>query len=177
MFYGLDVHKEFVQVCRLSKDGRRRCDFRIPATEEALEAFAGRLGADDRLALEATFHSWAIHAILAPHAGKVVGAAAADLAPPSAGCASSSCGPPSTSYSTPWRCWSRSKPASRPSTSSCVRTLFTDIVGYTALMAESDAKGHRVREWQVAILRPIVERYGGDWVQHGRLPSPCCCSP
>ncbi len=24
--------------------------------------------------------------------------------------------------------------------------MFTDIVGYTALMAESEAKGHRVRE-------------------------------
>ncbi len=44
--------------------------------------------------------------------------------------------------------------------------MFTDIVGYTALMAESEAKGHRVRERQAAILRPVVEQYGGDWVQH-----------
>ncbi len=72
MFYGLDVHKEFVQVCRLSKDGRQHRDFRIPATEEALEAFARRLTPDDQVALEATFHSWAIHAILVPHAGRVV---------------------------------------------------------------------------------------------------------
>jgi transposase len=72
VFYGLDVHKEFIQVCRLSPGGRRRRDFRIAATEEALEAFARRLGAEDQVALEATFHSWAIHAILAPHAGRVV---------------------------------------------------------------------------------------------------------
>lgn len=72
MFYGLDVHKAFVQVCQLSKDGRRRRDFRIEATEEALEAFAQSLTADDQVALEATFHSWAIHRILARCAGCVV---------------------------------------------------------------------------------------------------------
>ncbi|MCZ6564508.1 MAG: adenylate/guanylate cyclase domain-containing protein, partial [Gammaproteobacteria bacterium] len=44
--------------------------------------------------------------------------------------------------------------------------MFTDIVGYTALMAKSEQRGHRVRERQAAILRPLVEQYGGDWVQH-----------
>ncbi len=44
--------------------------------------------------------------------------------------------------------------------------MFTDIVGYTALMAESEVKGHRVRERQAQVLRPLVEQYGGDWVQH-----------
>ena len=44
--------------------------------------------------------------------------------------------------------------------------MFTDIVGYTALMAESEARGHRVRERQGQVLRPLVEQYGGDWVQH-----------
>ncbi len=44
--------------------------------------------------------------------------------------------------------------------------MFTDIVGYTALMAESEEKGHRVRERQGEILRPLVEQYGGEWVQH-----------
>ncbi len=72
MFYGLDVHKEFIQVCRLSPDGRRRRDSRIAATREALEAFARRLTPDDQVALEATFHSWGTHAILAAHAGRVV---------------------------------------------------------------------------------------------------------
>ena len=43
--------------------------------------------------------------------------------------------------------------------------MFTDIVGYTALMRESEEKGHRVRERQAAILRPLVEQYGGGWVQ------------
>ncbi len=39
--------------------------------------------------------------------------------------------------------------------------MFTDIVGYTALMAESEEQGHRVRTRQGEILRPLVERYGG----------------
>ncbi len=30
--------------------------------------------------------------------------------------------------------------------------MFTDIVGYTALMAESEAKGHRVRERHREVL-------------------------
>ncbi len=42
--------------------------------------------------------------------------------------------------------------------------MFTDIVGYTALMAESEQRGHRVRERQARVLRPLVEQYG-DWVQ------------
>ncbi len=40
--------------------------------------------------------------------------------------------------------------------------MFTDIVGYTALMAESEEKGLHARERQATILRPLVERSGGD---------------
>ncbi len=32
--------------------------------------------------------------------------------------------------------------------------MFTDIVGYTAPMAESEAKGHRVRERQGQVFGP-----------------------
>jgi transposase len=72
MFYGLDVHKEFVQVCQISKDGKRRRDFRIGASAEAIEEFAARLGHNHAVALEATFHSWAIQRILQRYAGRVV---------------------------------------------------------------------------------------------------------
>jgi len=72
MYYGLDVHKDFIQVCRLSGDGRQRLNFPIPATSKAIEAFAGTLSSEDQVALEVTFHTWAIHKILAPHAGRVV---------------------------------------------------------------------------------------------------------
>ncbi len=44
--------------------------------------------------------------------------------------------------------------------------MFTDIVGYTALMAESEAKGLRVRARQGEVLRPLVEEYGGEWISH-----------
>ena len=41
--------------------------------------------------------------------------------------------------------------------------MFTDIVGYTALMAESEQRGLQVRERHRAVVRPLVERYGlGD---------------
>jgi transposase len=71
-FYGLDVHKDFIQVCALSPDGRQREDTRIGADEEALQAFGARLGWDDQVILEATFHTWAIHSILRRHVETVV---------------------------------------------------------------------------------------------------------
>jgi transposase len=71
MFYGLDAHKAFIQVCELEDVGPRHKDYPIGATSEALEAFAKRLGPNDHVALEATFHTWTIHSILARHAGSV----------------------------------------------------------------------------------------------------------
>jgi transposase len=72
MFYGLDVHKEFIQVCRLSPDGKQRQDFRIPATRVGIGSFARALTRQDQVALEVTFHTWAICQLLVPHAGRVV---------------------------------------------------------------------------------------------------------
>ena len=43
--------------------------------------------------------------------------------------------------------------------------MFTDIVGYTALMAESEEKGLRVRKRHRAVVRPLVERYHGEWIE------------
>ena len=43
--------------------------------------------------------------------------------------------------------------------------MFTDIVGYTALMAESEETGLRVRERHREIVRPLVERHHGDWIE------------
>jgi len=71
MFYGLDAHKAFIQVCELADVGPHRKDYPIGATSEALEAFAQRLGPTDHVVLEATFHTWAIHSILARRAGSV----------------------------------------------------------------------------------------------------------
>ena len=43
--------------------------------------------------------------------------------------------------------------------------MFTDIVGYTALMGESEEKGREVRKRHARRLRPLVDRYRGEWVQ------------
>jgi transposase len=72
MFYGLDVHKRFIQVCAIDAAGKRQREFRIDGTADAISSFASKLGEDDELVLEATFHSWAIWALLLPHAKRVV---------------------------------------------------------------------------------------------------------
>lgn len=79
MYYGLDVHKEFLQVCALAEDGKTRRDFRVGGSAGAIEAFARRLGPEDQGVLEATFHTWAIVQILQRHAGRVVVADPAQL--------------------------------------------------------------------------------------------------
>jgi adenylate cyclase len=42
--------------------------------------------------------------------------------------------------------------------------MFTDVVGYTALMAESEERGLRVRERHRAVLAPMAEQYAGQIV-------------
>lgn len=42
--------------------------------------------------------------------------------------------------------------------------MFTDIVGYTALMAESEERGLRARERHRQVLESHVEEYGGKVV-------------
>lgn len=79
MFYGLDVHKEFLQVCALDDGGRTRKDFRVGGRPDAIEAFARRLERSDQVVLEATFHTWAIAQILRRHVDRVVVADPAQL--------------------------------------------------------------------------------------------------
>jgi class 3 adenylate cyclase len=43
--------------------------------------------------------------------------------------------------------------------------MFTDIVGYTALMAESEEKGLRARERHRELVRPLVEKYHGEAIE------------
>ena len=40
--------------------------------------------------------------------------------------------------------------------------MLTDIVGYTALMAESEEKGLAARERHRELVRPLVEQYHGE---------------
>ena len=66
MFYGLDVHKEFLQVCALDEDGETRRDFRVGGTPAAIEKFARGLDRADEVVLEATFHSLRSPALCQP---------------------------------------------------------------------------------------------------------------
>ncbi len=43
--------------------------------------------------------------------------------------------------------------------------MFTDIVGYTALMAESEEKGLRVRARHRELVPPLVEQYHGESIE------------
>ena len=43
--------------------------------------------------------------------------------------------------------------------------MFTDIVGYTALMGESEEKGLRVRQRNRSVLRPLLEQYHGERIE------------
>jgi transposase len=79
MFYGLDVHKEFLQVCALADDGQGRRDFRVGGQPEAIDAFARGLRRTDAVALEATFHTWALVQILDRYVDRVVVAEPAQL--------------------------------------------------------------------------------------------------
>jgi transposase len=72
MFYGLDVHKEFIQVCQLDAKGAKRKEYRIGGSAEEIDRWARGLGRRDQVVLETTFHTWAIHAIVSRYAGRVV---------------------------------------------------------------------------------------------------------
>ena len=72
MFYGLDVHKRFIQVCRIDSGGKGRQDYKIGADHDAVAAFADQLTDEDAVVLEATFHSWAIWSLLRGHGARVV---------------------------------------------------------------------------------------------------------
>ncbi len=43
--------------------------------------------------------------------------------------------------------------------------MFTDIVGYTALMAESEEMGLRVRTRHRQVVRALAARYHGEWIE------------
>ena len=49
--------------------------------------------------------------------------------------------------------------------------MFTDVVGFTALMAESEERGLRVRERHRSLVGPLVRRYGGQSLEQARRPA------
>jgi hypothetical protein len=71
-YYGLDIHKKFVQVFFLSPDGKERRDFQIQTTPEYLSAFGNSLSELDSVVMEVTFATWPIYSILKRFKAKVV---------------------------------------------------------------------------------------------------------
>ena len=43
--------------------------------------------------------------------------------------------------------------------------MFTDVVGYTALMDENEDKAFQLLEINLAIQRPIIEKHDGNWLK------------
>ena len=43
--------------------------------------------------------------------------------------------------------------------------MFTDIVGYTALMGEDEAKAFDLLEQNRCLQKPLIEQYGGKWIK------------
>ncbi len=54
---------------------------------------------------------------------------------------------------------------SEPAERKLAAIMFTDIVGYTAQMQESEEKGLQLRRRHREVLKPLVEQYHGDWIQ------------
>lgn len=72
MYFGLDVHKKFIQVCKLSEAGKVLGNYRIDGDRESIEEFAKSLKDKDSVVLETTFNSWGVYDILAKSKAKVV---------------------------------------------------------------------------------------------------------
>ena len=43
--------------------------------------------------------------------------------------------------------------------------VFTDIVGYTALMARDEEAARSARDRHEAVVRPLVEKHHGRWIE------------
>jgi class 3 adenylate cyclase len=43
--------------------------------------------------------------------------------------------------------------------------MFTDIVGYTAMMGEDEKKAFELLKSNRKLQRPLIEEYGGVWVK------------
>lgn len=74
---GLDIHRDFAEVA-IAEDGEVRSAPRIEMTPQALELFAGSLGADDQVALEVSGNAWEVVRIIGPHVARVLAVSPAD---------------------------------------------------------------------------------------------------
>ena len=52
-----------------------------------------------------------------------------------------------------------------PETHQLVAIMFTDIVGYTALMGENEASAYQLLKKNRRVQKPIIEKHGGKWLK------------
>jgi len=52
-----------------------------------------------------------------------------------------------------------------PETRRLAAIMFTDIVGYTSMMGENEAKAYQLLKKNRQIQKPIVKKYGGKWLK------------
>jgi len=72
-FVGLDIHKHEVEACLIDAQGQVLLRHRFNCSRDGLEDFARRhLLAQDKIALEATSHTWSVVAVLQPFVADVV---------------------------------------------------------------------------------------------------------
>ena len=50
--------------------------------------------------------------------------------------------------------------------------MFTDMVGYTAVMGEDEPKALRLLQKNRDLLRPIIQKFNGEWLKEMTVPSP-----
>ena len=43
--------------------------------------------------------------------------------------------------------------------------MFSDIVGFSIITVEDHEKGRRIRRQHEELARPLVEQYGGTWIE------------
>ncbi len=72
-YVGMDVHKQFIEVCILDEAGKPLFRGRTSCRRDDLLAFAkAKLTSTDRVALEATTNTWPVVEILRPLVAQVV---------------------------------------------------------------------------------------------------------
>jgi transposase len=71
-FIGIDVHRDFCEVCVLDRGSGELQRRRVPTRPDELEAFAGELDREDVVALETSSPATAVARVLEPHAGRVM---------------------------------------------------------------------------------------------------------
>ena len=71
-FAALDLHKREIEACVMDDQGRITHRQRFPTTAAALTQFARQhLSRQHQVALEATFNTWEVADVLAPHVGSL----------------------------------------------------------------------------------------------------------